>query len=83
MAKNRLEDLRDHLFVQLERLKDDMTPEQLAAEIDRAKAVSEVAARVVDSAKVEVAYLSLNGGLAMTSFFQKADPPRLTNGTKQ
>jgi len=44
MARNKLSDLNDHLFEQLERLSDeDLTEEQLEKEIKRAKAVSGIA----------------------------------------
>lgn len=51
--KNRVEDLRNHLFETIERLKDEEKP----MEIDRARAVSEVARVIVESAKVEVDHL--------------------------
>lgn len=50
MTKNTLPDLNNHLFAQLERLGDEgLTPEQLANEIDRARAISTVATRVIES----------------------------------
>jgi hypothetical protein len=53
MARNKLEDLRNHLFEVIEMLKDgDM-------EIDRARAIADVAAQINNSAKTEVQYLSL------------------------
>ncbi len=39
MARNGMNDLRDHLFAALERLNDDeLTPEQLATEVEKAQA---------------------------------------------
>jgi hypothetical protein len=51
--KNRIEDLRDHLFETIEKLKDDEKP----MEIDRARAVADVAGKIIDSARVEVEHL--------------------------
>lgn len=62
--KNKITDLRDHMFAQLERLgQDDLTPEQLTTEIERAKAISEVGKVIVESAKTEVLHLKLTGRL--------------------
>lgn len=52
-----LDDLRDHLFATLDALRDKEKP----MEIERAKAISEVAAAVIDSAKAEVAYVKATG----------------------
>lgn len=63
MPKNKIEDLRNHLFAQLERLSDDdLTMEQLHIELDRSAAITRVAASIIESAKVEVAYLDVVGG---------------------
>jgi hypothetical protein len=48
--KNKIEDLRDHLFATIEGLLDKDTP----LDVDRALAVAGVAKVIVDSAKVEV-----------------------------
>jgi len=54
--KNKIEDLRNHLFAQLERLSiDDKQPS--AEEIARAREVSNVAKVLIDSARVEVEYM--------------------------
>ena len=53
--KNRLEDLRNHLFATLEGLTDP-DPEK-PMDIERAKAVTAVAGKMIDSAKVEVDFL--------------------------
>ena len=58
--KNKISDLRNHLFETLERLKD---PElNLDTEIQRAKAIKEVGSVIIDSAKVEVDLLNAVGG---------------------
>lgn len=60
MPKNKISDLRDHMFAQLERLgQDDLTPEELEKEIARAQAISNVGKVIVESAKTEVLYAKL------------------------
>jgi hypothetical protein len=63
-TKNKIEDLRNHLFEALEQLKDPEKP----MDIERAKAISDVAKRVIDSAKVEVDYLRVTGQVAGSGF---------------
>ena len=53
--KNRLSDLNNHLFTQLERLNDeDLTnsPEALKTEIERAKAVSSLSKEIVSTGRL-------------------------------
>lgn len=60
MAKNKIEDLRNHLFAQLERLGDDEEmgdTEKLETELSRAKAIADIAQVIVNSAKVEVDFM--------------------------
>lgn len=48
MPQNTLGDLNNHLFAQLERLGDeDLKGEKLAEEINRAKAISDIATQVI------------------------------------
>lgn len=63
--KNKIEDLRNHLFAQLERLGDDATmknPISLEREMKRAKAIREVGQVIVNSAKVEIDAMRVIGG---------------------
>lgn len=51
MTRNKMTDLNDHLFAQLERLSDEeLSAEALEAEIKRAKAVSGIAQQVIANA---------------------------------
>lgn len=51
--KNKIQDLNDHLFAQLERLNDeDLTTEQLDKEITRSKAVSGIASQIINNARL-------------------------------
>ena len=53
MAKNKLSDLNDHLFVALERLNDeDLKPEGIEKEYLRAKAIVGISSQVINSAKL-------------------------------
>ena len=46
--RNTLGDLNNHLFAQLERLgEEDLTSEELAQEMNRAKAISDVASQII------------------------------------
>lgn len=54
---NRIEDLREHLFATLRDLRDKAMP----MEIERAKAVAEVARAVIDTAKVECEFVKVTG----------------------
>lgn len=53
--KNKLSDLNDHLFMQLERLGDeDLTPEQIETEAKRAEAMVTVADRIAGTAALQL-----------------------------
>lgn len=71
--KNKLEDLNNHLFAQLERLSDEkLTDKQLATEIERTKAITSVASEIVAGGKLQLdAQKALGDGLV-----QKV-PPQL------
>lgn len=64
MPKNKIEDLRNHLFATLEALQDEENP----MDIERAKVVAEVAQVVVNSAKIEVDFIKATGRSQGTGF---------------
>lgn len=67
MAKNKVSDLRDHLFETLEALKDKDNP----MDLDRAKVISEVAQTIINSAKVEVDLIrAVDGSAPGSNFFE-------------
>jgi hypothetical protein len=57
MAKNKLSDLRDHLFETLEALKDEEHPMDIA----RARAIAGIAQTIINSATVEVKAINALG----------------------
>lgn len=75
--KNKLEDLRNHLFEVIEGLKDEDKPMDIA----RAKAVSEVAQTIIETAKAETRHLEVVGGKSESNFFPDSaqlPPPNTT-----
>jgi len=75
MPHNKLTDLNNHLFAQLERLGDEgLSQEDFDKEIRRAKAISDVAKNVVESAKtslegVKFGHLYMSEGKQMPEVF--------------
>jgi hypothetical protein len=68
MAKNKISDLRDHLFAALERIDDDtLSPEQIKAEVDKAKAISAIGSVIINSAKIEVDFIKATGRIDSAS----------------
>jgi len=64
--KNKIEDLRNHLFATIEGLLDEERP----LDIERAKAVAQVSQQLIESAKVEVKMLEVTGGQVGTGFMK-------------
>ena len=63
--KNRMSDLRNHLFEALEALKDPDSP----MDLDTARAISGVAQTIINSAKCEIEFLELTGQTPGGEFF--------------
>lgn len=71
--KNKIEDLRNHLFATLEALQDKDNP----MELERAMTIAEVGKVVIESAKVEVAYVRAIGATSGTGFMSEVEKTRL------
>jgi hypothetical protein len=55
MARNKLSDLNDHLFAQLERLSDEeMDADQLEIEIKRSRAVAQIGEKIINNANTVI-----------------------------
>ncbi|RZJ87442.1 MAG: hypothetical protein EOO20_16055 [Chryseobacterium sp.] len=62
MAQNKMIDLNNHLFAQLERLNDEtIKPEKMEMEIKKAKAVSQVASQIIKSNALVLKAVELQG----------------------
>ena len=62
--KNKLSDLKNHLFTALERLNDEsLNKEELQAEIQRSQAVADIGKVIVDGAKTSLLYAKMTGKL--------------------
>lgn len=58
--KNKLTDLNNHLFAQLERLsEEDLSPEQIETEVKRADAIVSVSDQIVRGADLQLKALNL------------------------
>ena len=78
MANNKLSDLRDHIFMALERLADEsMTTEQITSEVEKAKAIAQLSATIIASAKVEIDYINAVGLVDSQSELFKSVNPKL------
>ena len=68
MARNKINDLRDHLFSALERLdNDELTMEELNKEIEKAQAVAQIGSVIIQSAKIEIDYIKATGMIESSS----------------
>jgi hypothetical protein len=78
MPKNKLSDLRDHLFETLEMLKDKEAPMDIA----RAKAIANVAQTIINSATVEVKAMNALNADTPEFFSGKPAAPALPAASK-
>lgn len=81
-SKNNLDELREHLFATLREVKAG------TLEIDRAKAVVQVAEQLIDTARVEVEFARVTGRESGSKFLPAPDeadkslPPGITGITR-
>jgi ribosome-interacting GTPase 1 len=73
--QNNINDLRDVLFDTLRQLKDKDKP----MEIERAKAISDIAQTIINSAKVEIDHARVTGETSTTKFIPQ-EPKPVNNG---
>ena len=80
MARNKLSDVRDHIFMALERLSDEtLTNDQINVEVDKAKAISQLAGTLIQSAKVEIDFINATGILeSQSDLFKSVTQNKLT-----
>lgn len=71
MARNKIEDLRNHLFEVIEKLQDN------DIDIDKARTIADVAQVIVNSAKVEVAFMKAVGSTGNGSGFIPEETKRI------
>lgn len=72
--KNKIEDLRNHLFATLEALQDKDTP----MELDRARVIAGVGQTIINSAMVEVKFMEATGAKG-SGFIPEQPKPALTS----
>ena len=80
MAKNTLQDLRNHLFEMLEDLKEHpdkpIDADSLRLKIDKAKAVSQVSGMIIDTARLELEAHEQVGRELTGNFFPESEEDR-------
>lgn len=75
--KNKLSDLNDHLFAQIERLaNEDLTPEQIEKEAKRGAAIVEAADQILRSAELQLqaAKIASDAGLDPGAYLPTSRP---------
>ncbi len=76
MPRNKISDLNNHLFAQLEKLNDDeLKGENLSTEVQRAKAMSSLASQIISSTKLTLDAMKM----ANNGEINPVDVPNLLN----
>lgn len=78
MARNKISDLRDHLFAALERIdNDELSSEEIKNEVEKAKAISSIGSVLINSAKVEIDFIKATGRIDTSSeLFKSINDPK-------
>jgi hypothetical protein len=74
MSDNTITDLRAELFATLRGLRDKKDP----LDVDRARAVAQVAGVIIDSAKAEIEFARVTGGDVRSSLLPEVEPDPAT-----
>lgn len=75
MARNKIEDLKNHLFAQLEKLADEeLTDEELKMELKRADGIVQLSQQIIDVGKMTLKAMELmpDGAKMASGFFTEA-----------
>lgn len=77
MVRNKMTDLNNHLFEQLERLNDELTEEELEQELKRSKALANVSRAIIDNTRLalDAEKFKYNAGM-----YDGKMPPMLESG---
>lgn len=77
MAKNKIQDLQNHLFEMIEKLNDEDGDKHIAS----AKAIVEVSNAIVSTAKLQLSYIDavdkMNGTPTAINFFNNGDAKQI------
>jgi hypothetical protein len=79
MAKNKITDLRDHLFECIELLKDE---ENKSMTVDKAKAIADISQVIINTAKLEIDFIKatdkMDGLVKTTGFIGGTDQKQIS-----
>jgi hypothetical protein len=79
MPRNKISDLNNHLFAQLEKLNDDqLQGENLNTEVNRARAMSSLASQIINSTKLTLDAIKM----ANNGEINSVDVPNLLDESK-
>ena len=77
--KNKITDLRNHLFAQMEKLSE-ANPEELANELERSKAMADLGQVIINSAKAQSDFVKAGGVLKTEANFFEEGTVKQLNG---